>query len=83
MRIEGGFSPNARAQSCIHIDMQSQNPFLMPRQSPALVDRLRATLREIDEGLPTRPDPAVAREFRLFLVRAIDDLEDKHFDTAA
>lgn len=63
--------------------MQSQNPILMPRRSPALIDRLRATLREIDSGVPTQADPAVAREFRQFLVRAIDDLEEKHFDTAA
>jgi len=63
--------------------MQSQNPILMPRRAPALIDRLRATLREVDEGLPTPPDPAVTREFRRFLVRAIDDLEEKHYDTAA
>jgi hypothetical protein len=81
MRCE--ISPNARARSCIPINMQSQNPILMPRRSPALIDRLRATLREMDEGLPTAPDPAVAREFRRFLVRAIDDLQEKQFDTAA
>jgi len=37
----------------------------------------------MDEGLPTMPDPDVAREFRRFLVRAIDDLQEKQFDTAA
>lgn len=63
--------------------MQSQNTISMPRQHPALIDRLRATLREVDEGLELRPDHLAAREFRRFLVNAIHDLEAKQFDAAA
>ena len=63
--------------------MQSQNPIPIPRQNPPLIDRLRATLREVDEGLQSNPDYLAAREFRNFLIRAIDDLESKQFHNAA
>ena len=64
--------------------MQSQNLLSMPRQQqPSLIDRLRATLREVDEGLETRPDYLAAREFRNFLINAIHDIESKQMETAA
>ncbi|HEY5055319.1 MAG TPA: hypothetical protein VII58_04120 [Acidobacteriaceae bacterium] len=63
--------------------MHPQNVVAMPRQQPALIDRLRATLREVNEDLETRPDYLAAREFRHFLVGAIHDLESKQLDTAA
>lgn len=63
--------------------MQPQNPIQMPRQHPTLIDRLRATLREVDEGLQLRPDYLAAREFRRFLIGAIRDIESKQLDTAA
>lgn len=63
--------------------MQSQNPIPMPHQHPALIDRLRATLREVDEGLESNPQHLAAREFRRFLVNAIYDLESRQLDAAA
>ena len=63
--------------------MQSQNPIPMPRQHPALIDRLRQTLREVDESLELNPDYLAAYEFRRFLVRAIEDIESKQWGVAA
>ena len=63
--------------------MQSQNPIPMPRQHPPLIDRLRQTLREVDETLELNPDYLAAREFRNFLVRAIEDIEAKELNAAA
>ena len=55
----------------------------MPRQHPVLIDRLRLTLREVDESLELNPDYLAAREFRSFLMRAIDDIESKQCGIAA
>lgn len=63
--------------------MQSQNVVSMPRPHPPLIDRLRVTLQEVDEGLAANPNHTAAREFRRFLIGAISDLESKQFDTAA
>lgn len=63
--------------------MYPQNPLPMPRQNPALIDRLRTTLREVDERLKAQPNYTAAREFRRFLVQAIDDLEGRRLDSAA
>jgi hypothetical protein len=67
----------------IHPEMQSQNPIPMPRPQPSMVDRLRLTLREVDEGLQLNPNYLAAREFRRFLLRAIDELESKQLNAAA
>jgi hypothetical protein len=48
-----------------------------------MVDRLRLTLREVDEGLQLNPNYLAAREFRRFLLRAIDELESKQLNAAA
>lgn len=50
---------------------------------PTLLDRLHATLREVDEGLALRPDYKAGQEFRRFLVQAIDVIEAKQVETAA
>ena len=62
--------------------MPSQNTIAMPRQYPPLIDRLRATLREVDEDLQSHPNHTTAREFRRFLIGAIDDIESR-LDAAA
>ena len=53
------------------------------RVPPALIDRLRVTLDEVDQSLALRPDYAAAREFRKFLVGAIADIEARQFAAAA
>ena len=63
--------------------MPRPNPVQNPTQHPALIDRLRQTLREVDESLELNPNYLAAREFRNFLVRAIDDLESRELNTAA
>jgi len=50
------------------------------RPAPALIDRLRVTLDEIDQSLAVRPDYPAAREFRKFLIGAIEDIRARQFD---
>jgi len=63
--------------------MQLLKPISMPRQHTPFIDRLRATLCEVDEGLVSSPNDMAAREFRRFLLRAIDDIESKEMNVAA
>ena len=58
-------------------------PNAVSRPTPALIDRLRATLDEVDQSLQVRPDYSAAREFRKFLIGAIEDVQASQFDTAA
>ncbi len=63
--------------------MRSLSPIPTPRQNPALIDRLRASLRVIDKDLESNPNHLAAHEFRRFLVRAIDEIESKQLNAAA
>ena len=47
-----------------------------------MLQRLRATLEDVDRGLKFRPDP-VKQEFRVFLINAIAEVEGKQMDAAA
>lgn len=54
----------------------------MAEVSSHLLMRLRATLAEVDHGLKFRADP-VNQEFRVFLVRAIAEVEAARLEAAA
>ena len=48
----------------------------------SLMDRIRKLLRDVEQGLQSRPHDRAAQEFRNFLVREIDTLEDRNIHSA-